>query len=218
MMYLAGQIFLWMALTFAVAFVFGWWLRGKSRGQVAEPTPTGDESEIEGLARERNELEGRCGRMSKTVDGLEKELEAARSRILALEMEREDGAETLRDEGSLQTSTIAGAVDPFSDPPSMVLVAPDGPLDDLRQIKGLGKILEMRLHELGIFHYRQLAGLEGYDFNWLAAKLGFSPARLDEMSWVAQARGFATDAGPDSQEDDLVTLPGVELPPSGTGS
>ncbi len=75
-----------------------------------------------------------------------------------------------------------------------------------RAIKEFGKVLEMRLHELGVFHHSQLADLEGYDFNWLAAKLGFSPDRLQELDWVGQSQRLVAEA----QGEDFETLPGVE--------
>ena len=62
-------------------------------------------------------------------------------------------------------------------------------------------------HELGVFHFRQLVGLEGYDFNWLAAKLGFSPERLRDLGWAEQAAELA-----EADRAEFEAQPGVEPP------
>lgn len=62
--------------------------------------------------------------------------------------------------------------------------------DDLTRIKGIGKVIERRLHELGITTFRQLAELSPSDVQRINKILDF-PGRVEREHWVEQARGLA---------------------------
>jgi large subunit ribosomal protein L21 len=68
-------------------------------------------------------------------------------------------------------------------------VAAPGP-DDLTRIKGIGKVIERRLHELGITSFRQLAALSTADTRRVNEALEF-PGRVERERWVEQARSLA---------------------------
>ena len=72
------------------------------------------------------------------------------------------------------------------------LLAPRGGVvgDDLQRIKGIGPVNERRLHELGIFHFDQIAGWTRPQIRWVGTYLSF-PGRIDREQWVAQAGGLA---------------------------
>ncbi len=59
--------------------------------------------------------------------------------------------------------------------------------DDLTRIKGIGKQIEARLNELGIFTFEQLSKLTDEDIRELAEVLAF-PGRIERDDWVGQAR------------------------------
>jgi NADH-quinone oxidoreductase subunit E len=65
----------------------------------------------------------------------------------------------------------------------------NGP-DDLQRIKGVGPINEKRLHELGVFHFDQIAAWVRSEIRWIGAYLSF-PGRIDREQWVAQAAKLA---------------------------
>ena len=74
---------------------------------------------------------------------------------------------------------------------SPFLAAPDGPEDDLGRIKGIGPKLSALLHDLGVYHYRQIAG-------WTPEQLAIVDSRLDRFQgrperdqWQSQARLLA---------------------------
>ena len=62
-----------------------------------------------------------------------------------------------------------------------------GTPDDLTRIAGIGPSVERLLHDLGIFHYDQIAALAEPEAAWLEDKLGFA-GRIGEERWVDQAR------------------------------
>lgn len=80
------------------------------------------------------------------------------------------------------------------DPRPKPLPAPrDGRPDDLRQIKGIGPKIEAMLHEMGVFHYDQIAAWTSSNAEWVDLRLGFK-GRVAREQWVAQAKALAKPA------------------------
>jgi predicted flap endonuclease-1-like 5' DNA nuclease len=71
---------------------------------------------------------------------------------------------------------------------SPFLAAPDGAADDLSRIKGIGPKLSTRLAELGVFHYRQIAGWTPAQLAEVDAQLGNFAGRPERDQWQSQAR------------------------------
>ncbi|SNZ06275.1 endonuclease [Cohaesibacter gelatinilyticus] len=72
--------------------------------------------------------------------------------------------------------------------PSSLLDAPrNGSADDLKQIKGVGKVIEGKLNGLGIYHFDQIANLSRKEINWITTFLSFK-GRIDREDWIGQAR------------------------------
>jgi predicted flap endonuclease-1-like 5' DNA nuclease len=80
--------------------------------------------------------------------------------------------------------------------PSGLLSAPEGSADDLKLIKGVGPVLEVKLNELGIYHIRQIAGLSTAEIQWLDDHLNLRGRTLRDR-WVEQAKALAAPAGRD---------------------
>ncbi len=68
------------------------------------------------------------------------------------------------------------------------MTSPEGERDDLRKIKGVGSVLERTLNNLGIFHFRQIAGFTREDVEWLSAKLTAFKGRITRDHWIDQAK------------------------------
>ncbi len=62
---------------------------------------------------------------------------------------------------------------------------PEGP-DLLQRLPGLGPSIETRLHQLGIFHFDQIAGMSPGEAEWLDAQLG-GAGRVRFENWVEEA-------------------------------
>ncbi len=86
----------------------------------------------------------------------------------------------------------------------LALEAPrGGGPDDLQLIKGVGPVNERRLHELGVYHFDQIAGWTRDQIRWVGTYLAF-PGRIDRERWVAQAASLAAGAaGPKDGGDDV---------------
>ncbi|HOV03174.1 MAG TPA: NADH-quinone oxidoreductase subunit NuoE [Kaistiaceae bacterium] len=70
------------------------------------------------------------------------------------------------------------------------LAAPEGEADDLKRIRGIGKVNEAKLADLGIFHFRQIAAWTRAEIRWVGTYLAFA-GRIDREDWVGQAKVLA---------------------------
>jgi NADH-quinone oxidoreductase subunit E len=69
------------------------------------------------------------------------------------------------------------------------LAAPKGgKADDLKTIEGIGPALEKLCHELGIFHFDQIAGWGADEIAWMDSNLKGFKGRVTRDKWVAQAK------------------------------
>jgi NADH-quinone oxidoreductase subunit E len=66
--------------------------------------------------------------------------------------------------------------------------ARDGKADDLKTIEGIGPALEKLCHELGFFHFDQIAGWGPAEIAWMDANLKGFKGRVTRDKWVAQAK------------------------------
>ncbi len=65
-----------------------------------------------------------------------------------------------------------------------------GIADDLKRIKGIGKVNEDKLNGLGVFHFAQIAGWSHAEALWVGTYLAF-PGRIDREDWIGQAKVLA---------------------------
>jgi NADH-quinone oxidoreductase subunit E len=83
----------------------------------------------------------------------------------------------------------------------LALEAPrgSGP-DDLQRIRGVGPVNEKSLHELGVYHFDQIAAWGRSEIRWVGTYLSF-PGRIDREQWVIQAARLAAGgSGPRDEQ------------------
>lgn len=68
-----------------------------------------------------------------------------------------------------------------------------GKADDLTAITGIGNAVQAMLHELGVFHYAQIAQWNADEAKWIEDRIGFA-GRVSREKWVAQAKRLAESA------------------------
>ena len=74
----------------------------------------------------------------------------------------------------------------------------DAEPDDLKLIKGVAKVLEGRLHEMGIFTFKEITTWNDEDMDRIDDHLGFE-GRIQRDDWQGQARQFHNEKYPDDQ-------------------
>ncbi|MEM8877959.1 MAG: hypothetical protein AAGD23_08800 [Pseudomonadota bacterium] len=72
--------------------------------------------------------------------------------------------------------------------------ARSGKADDLKRIKGIGKVNEGKLNAFGIWHFDQIASWTEDEIDWVNDYIAF-PGRIQREDWVGQAK--ALDEGGD---------------------
>ncbi len=69
------------------------------------------------------------------------------------------------------------------------LKAPQGEIDALTRITGVGRAIEQKLHGLGIYHFWQIAEFSPEDVAAVDAELNFK-GRIARDDWIGQAKAF----------------------------
>lgn len=213
------QIVVFLIVAAALGFVIGWVFRAaRSEGDQAGAAPRHAGQEAS-LADERDRLrtelqaardaqaklegslaeaQGLADTRASRVRELEEAETGSRQRIARLEQELGDaraGSVSQGETGQKTTPpTTAGAAPPPSEtvegapPPS--LPSPEGEPDDLKKISGIGPSIEKTLHELGIYHFRQIAAFTPDNIAWVNQRLRFK-GRIEREDWVGQASKLA---------------------------
>jgi len=75
--------------------------------------------------------------------------------------------------------------------PRLLDTAREGTPDDLTAIKGVGPKLEALLHNLGVYHYDQVAGWTADEVAWVDRNLEGFKGRVSRDNWVEQAKTLA---------------------------
>ncbi len=71
---------------------------------------------------------------------------------------------------------------------------PTGEPDDLKEISGVGPVLEKTLNDLGIYHFHQVAKFTAEDIAAVEEEANF-PGRIERDNWIEQAIEFAKAKG-----------------------
>ena len=86
----------------------------------------------------------------------------------------------------VETDTLRRAsMAPGAEKP-LLFSGPRGTPDDLKQISGVGPKLERTLHELGVYHFHQIAQFTSNNVAWVDDYLNFK-GRIQREGWVEQA-------------------------------
>jgi predicted flap endonuclease-1-like 5' DNA nuclease len=77
--------------------------------------------------------------------------------------------------------------------PPVLKAARRGKPDQLIAIDGIGNTIQLKLYELGIFHYDQIAEWTVEQAVWVSEEIGF-PGRAHRESWIRQAAALVKPA------------------------
>lgn len=104
-------------------------------------------------------------------------------------------AEVAREEKIIVADTAAAAAEALAEgrQPEGLAGPRDGAPDDLKEINGIGPKLEHLLHELGIYHFDQIADWASDQIAWVDANLEGFHGRVTRDEWVKQAQQLVKD-------------------------
>jgi|APTNR8051073442_1049403.scaffolds.fasta_scaffold05161_9 predicted flap endonuclease-1-like 5' DNA nuclease len=178
MLYVMVQMWLWLTLAALLGFVVGWIIRG--RMLTSRFSDVEDDVLMIQAARDRAEQDNK--RLTARVMALE----AAASRPAAPAAGADASEILFPPEDDDETLTVGVR------PPA--LKAPrGGEADNLKQIHGIGSKLEDVLHQLGIYHFDQIAHWKQEHVAWVDDYLRFR-GRIEREEWIKQARVLSARA------------------------
>lgn len=138
-------------------------------------------------------LEGDVMQRRKVALKLEEDLITARRRQAQYESTIHELNSRLAEfEGGSKKAAISvdhpGGNKKRSSKPAWVLSGPSkGSPDDLKEVKGIGPVLEKMLNKLGIYYFEQIAQFNESDVEWVTTQLDSFPDRVYRDKWMKQA-------------------------------
>ena len=91
------------------------------------------------------------------------------------------------------TGDVAPAAEVAGTKPVALTAPREGGADKLQSIEGIGPALEKLCHELGIFHFDQIAAWGPAEIAWMDSNLKGFRGRVTRDKWVAQAKIIVTE-------------------------
>jgi NADH-quinone oxidoreductase subunit E len=80
---------------------------------------------------------------------------------------------------------------PAAAAPEMLSAPRAGKPDDLKEIRGIGPVIEAMLNQLGFWHFDQIAGWKARDIAYVDERLVGFHGRISRDEWVRQAQALA---------------------------
>ena len=145
---------------------------------------------LNGKAAMISELET-ARKSSADADRLRRALDDARQRQSGLEADV-TRLRTLLTQREAPTATDTQSQEFTTDAPRPISLFDRRPdvVDDLKEVKGIGPVMERILNENGCYHFRQLANFSKRDIEWISAALESFPDRIERDDWVRQAQAL----------------------------
>ncbi len=104
------------------------------------------------------------------------------------------GPTTLLEGGAPRPRPARRAGPTATSKPKTLAKARNGRPDRLTRINGIGPKIEQQLHQLGVFHFDQIAAWSRHNVAWIDQHLRFR-GRIDREDWIGQAKALANGAG-----------------------
>lgn len=190
MSYLLTQMFLYLLVAFLLGLLLGWliWRYGKP----STADQAGMRAERDALAKERNDLQTK-------LDACRSQSAQEREGIEALRADNTDLQAKLEAERTPAAAAVVAKPAAVAAPAAVVeatkpegLSAPRGGVaDDLKEISGVGPKMENLLHNLGYYHFDQVAAWRASDVAWVDENLEGFKGRVSRDNWVSQAKKLA---------------------------
>ncbi len=201
MLALLGEIWLWVALSFALGVLIGKWIwdslwRTKYNNLQAELANVQKTAQDASIARARLEKELAESNakisplmtanttLSAEIERLKRELDISRQATATCDTELSRYRAAASAAAATATALSTEKLPTFLDKPS-------GVPDDLRLIKGVGEKLNHLLTSIGIFHFRQIANWHVDEVAMVDAKMDNFKGRIDRDHWIDQAKLLA---------------------------
>lgn len=120
-------------------------------------------------------------------------------------------ASTGAGEDAAERIDVGASADLPGSQPRGLRAARGGAADDLKRIRGIGKVNEGKLNGFGIWHFDQIAAWTKAEIEWVDGYIAF-PGRIEREDWVGQskllAKGEQTEFSKRVDKGDVATSEG----------
>jgi len=140
---------------------------------------------LKSMESSRKQYEADALRYRGQIEKSEKESDTLRFKIGDIQKNWEEMHQAQKE---IKKSGNGADKTPNKTPPVFGLKKPDGEKDDLTQIIGIGKVFERTLHDLGIFHFRQIASFGPAEIARINSELKEFKGRIEHDDWIGQAK------------------------------
>ncbi len=169
MTFLLWQISLFLFLAALLGCVIGWFLRGRIISSFNDSSE-GDDSKVE-----LSKCEKRVEELEKEIKRLENQLDDTNASSTPKKTTR-----TTSKSGSTKKATVKG---------SSTKASASTP-DNLKEISGIGAVIEKALHEADITTFAQVAKLKTDEKELIAKNLENFADRIERDKWIEQAKAL----------------------------
>lgn len=184
MLFLAAQIFLWLAVAFVLGAVIGWWYGSSSAIDNMQSTYDFKKATDANGGSGGGSIGVLSDSLLKTQEDLkncQQSLAFAETKLseMGIRFEREEDVESEEEPDE--------DLDDFSalDNESLMDIAG---LDDLTLIRGIGPYIQKKLYEMDISTYKQIALLTDEEIEDIGKTINYFPSRIVRDNWKASAR------------------------------
>ncbi len=106
-----------------------------------------------------------------------------------------DKRESKEDEGlTVISSNSTNEPKEVGKKPTLLLEPREDGKDNLQLIKGIGKVSEKFLNDIGIYHFEQIAKLTKEEVIWLNNSMTLFQGKIEREEWVTQAKKLAQNS------------------------
>jgi predicted flap endonuclease-1-like 5' DNA nuclease len=181
-----------------------WYLLERYRREEAQEREANFNARLAALQDELRESDSALAETKERLIALQMEFRATEARAKPLEAElaqAKRAAEQATELEMKQRRLVAELQERLADDrPEPPVAAPTKPAepqpaaspkaDDLTAIRGIGKVIEKKLHQLGITSFGQIAALSPQEVRRVNDAIEF-PGRVERERWIEQARELA---------------------------
>ena len=177
---------IWLCLLTAalIGFVMGWSLRGKQFSRPTESTDGGLAFKLRQRDEELAAARAEITLHTSTLDTLRNELATLTKKISTYETSQLDRDATTEK----QMSGVAGRTEKHARSQKGKRRSPSIKKDDLKEIVGIGPVLERRLNKLGVYRFKQIARWTKDDIERFAGELQSFGDRITREHWISGAK------------------------------
>ena len=186
MLFLAAQIFLWLAIAFAIGAIIGWWYGSSSAIDSMQSSFDFKKSTEGGGGGSIGVLSDSLMKTQEELRNCQQSLAIAETKLNEMDLRYENSGDQPT---AVETLVVEDEIEEHTEHAEDEEIAlSDMEKDDLTKIHGIGPYIQKKLYEMGISLYKQIAQLTDEDIEEIGKSINYFPSRIIRDNWKESAR------------------------------